>query len=389
MTVPNADPVDEPADPDDADPAADDVTEPPSETDDTADPADPDDGDGTDEPQDGDEDEEKPAPPKGSTARADLEKKFAHIKDPQQREEAIAQAWWDKNNYAAKTQRENKLLKQQIDALKAAKAKAPEKAKEPPPPDPDIQELDQRISGLVDRDKAAHAEAESQLVKLGEIDKEIHQAEARLEDAKKAEDDTKVARLEGKLETLQARREGTVQRYKDLLDRRGSIAYDYERAVRDKAWLERVKGDQATRQETEAQEAEDFRIEFPQMVDNLIEAAGERAGIPPQLLEDLLIEVNDGLAMDLMRATDAKLDDVDVPELVAKRVERFANARDIASRQKFRDLSKKKLEVTGTRRTPAAPDGTQKRAVSPAQMSGSGLGPKMKAARDYLASKGF
>lgn len=388
MADPNADPVEDPADPE-LDESADDATEPPSETDEPADPADPDDGE-TDELDDEDEDEEKPAPPpRASTARADLEKKFAHIKDPQQREQAIAEAYWEKNNHASKTLRENKLLKQQLEQLKASQVKRDEKPKEPPPPDPDIQELDQRISGLVERDKSAHSEAESQLVKLGEIDKEVHQAEARLEDAKKAEDDTRVARLEGKLEVLQTRREGVVQRYKDLLDRRSSIAYDYERAVRDKAWLERVKSDQTNRQETEAQEAEEFRVEFPQMVDRLIEAAGERAGIPPQLLEDLLSEVNDGLAMDLLRATDAKLDDVDVPELVEKRVARFASARDIASRQRFKDLSTKKLAVTGTRRQPATPSDAPKRAVTPGQMGGTGLGPKMKAARDYLASKGF
>lgn len=358
-----------------------DETETPSEpVDDGEEPA--------EKPEDEPEAEEDGAPPEGDPAVVNLEKKFAHIKDSEQRRVAVAKAYWEKTNYAAKTRRENEKLVRRNAELEA-RTKAPDKPAEPPPPDPDLQELDSRIQVLRAKDQSALKESDQELEALNIVDVEIAKLQGKAEDAKEAGDDGKVRDLENRIEMRQSKRESIIRRYRDLQDRRQGISWDYERMVRDRAWLSKVIEDRTTSQDSAKQELESFKVDFPEKVDGLIEAAGQRLGVPEHLLEDLLEEVNDGLLVDLWRLGEADLDDVDVPALVSARVEKFARIRDVTSRQRFKDKSDAKLKVTTPAGRPAVTPGTRRNPIAPASMQANELGPKMRKARDYLASKGL
>jgi hypothetical protein len=337
--------------------------------------------------EDESDDEDKETPPSSDPALVNLEKKFAHIKDPEQRRVAVAKAYWEKTNYASKTRRENEALERRIAEIES-RSKAPEKEKEPPPPDPDIVELDQRIQVLKTKDAADVTAADAQLTALNEVDTEIAKLQGKLEDAKEAGETEKAALLESRIETKQTKREGIIGRYEDIRDRRVSRSYDLQRLTRDRAWLENVIADRTSRQAKEQDELNSFKSEFPEKVDALIEGAASRLGIPESLTDELLEEVNEGLLVDFFRLGDGELDEADLPALVKARVEKFARSRDLARRQRFSEQSKAKAKVAAPVKAGASTPET-KRPVAPAQMTATGLGPKMGKARAYLASKGW
>lgn len=354
-------------------------TETPSETTETG-----------DEPEASDDEEaekqEDELPKRTSSAWANWEKKFLHIKDPEERQEAMAAAWWEKNNFASKTLKENAALKRQLDeALK--KSAPPKEPEEPAAPPQELVELDTRIQQLYQQDQALIKETEQALVSLNDVDTSIAKFEAKLEDAKEAGDDNKVVRLEAQLAAAQVRREGVLREYKATIRERQSIARDYEKVGKERIWLESVLKDRAHRQALAKQEAEEFKSDFPEQVDRLIESAASRFNIPAHLLEELQEETNDGLMVDLWKLGEANLDDVDLPALVRQRVERFAKTRNIAERRKFAETSKAKLAVASGAR-PAAPSRAPGKPVAPASMTNDSS-PKMKKAREYLTSRGF
>jgi hypothetical protein len=354
-----------------------DETETPSDGDET------DEGPADDEPADEDTDEEPEGEPTEDPAVANLLKKlgkeFAHITDPKKREAAVAKAYWEKTNYASATRRENEALKRRIAEIESSR-KEPEKPKDPPPPDPDLQALDQRIQDLQAKDTADKKSGDAQLVALNEVDTEIAKLQGKLEDAKEAADESKAALLESRIETKQTKRDAIVARYEDIRDRRVSRSFDYERLNRDRAWLANVIADRSSRQAKEQEEAAAFKSEFPEKVDGLIEGAARRIGIPEHNIEELL-------TIDMLKLGDADLDEADLPDLVEKRVEKFARDRDLSRRTRFAERSKAKAKVVAPAKagTPAP----AKKPVAPAQMAATGLGPKMNRARQYLREKGW
>lgn len=331
-------------------------------------------------------------PPKRDTAPWDnFEKKFQHIEDPEERRVAMAQAWWEKNNFASKTLKEKVALERKIAELeKTMKAPKEEAApdKDLPPPQ-EIAELDARITEIYHQDQALIKEADQALVGLNTVDTEIAKLEGKLEDAKEATDDARQARLEAAIASQQIKREGVLRDYKTALRERRTLARDYEKLGKERIWLDGALKDRSHRQAQEKREAEEFREEFPEQVDRLIESAARRFDIPAHLVEELSSEVGDGLMVDLWKLGEANLDDVELPELVANRVEKFARMRNIAERRKFADTSKAKLKVTTTGRAPGSAPRAPGKPVSPDSMNRGQGTPKMQKARDYLLSKGF
>lgn len=341
------------------------------------------------------QDEDEPKEPERDPAWVNLEKKFAHIKDPQERQDAIAAAYWEKTNYASKIRKENEALKRQLAKIdqQAPRTTAPEKAKEdaPPAPPPEIRELDSRLKGLYDEDQTLIKESDSQLQDLNSVSTEIAKCTARIEDAKEASDEQKLIRNEAKLAALEARKEAIVRAYRATQRERLTLGREYERLGKERLWMEKALGDRQSRQAKEEQESEEFRQEFPDEVDNLIENAAQKLQIPESYLEELREEVTDGLLVDLWRLGEANLDEVDVPGLVRGRVQKFMELRNIAARRKFAETSKAKLSVSSTAR-PAAPGSkpaTRKGPVTPESMNRGERPSKMQQARDYLIGKGF
>ncbi len=341
-------------------------------------------GEGTDEPKE----------PQRDPAWDNLAKKFAHIEDPKEREDAIAKAYWEKTNYASRVRKENEQLKRQVARIESeTKAKPPKSdPDEPPPPPQELEALDGQLKALYDEDQSLLKEANTHISELNKVSDEIAKCEARIEDAKEAQDEARVERHEARLLALQTQKDNIARGYKSVHRDRLRIARDYEKLGKDRLWLEQALKDRESRQAREQQELEDFKGEFPDEVDRLIETAATRHQIPESYIEELMEEVNDGLLVDLHKLGQADLDDCDVPSLVEKRVEKFAKVRNLAARRKFQETSREKLKVASVTR-PAAGAGTTpakpSKPATPASMTGGDLTPKMKRARDYLVSRGY
>lgn len=333
------------------------------------------------------EDEPQAAAAPTPSAWKNFEKKFLHIKDPEARQEAMAEAWWEKNNFASRTFKEKQALERKLADLEKTLKQTPPEPEKPGPPPQELVELDSRIQELYQQDQALIKETEQSLVGLNAVDTEIAKLQGKLEDAKENGDESKQIRLEAALQAKSVQREGVLRDYKTSLRERKALAREYEKVGKERIWLETVLKDKASRQATEKQEAEAFKSDFPEQVDRLVESAAAKFNIPAHLLEELQEETNDGLMVDLWKLGEANLDDVDLPGLIRQRVEKFARTRNLAERRKFADTSKEKLKVAGRAR-PNAPAGSPK-TVTPASMISGDSTPKMKRGRDYLASRGF
>ncbi len=338
-------------------------------------------GEGTEEPQ---------GEPQRDPAWENLAKKFAHIKDDDERRDAIAKAYWEKTNYASRIRRENETLKRQIARIESERKAAPKDSDEPAPPPQELTELDGQMKALADEDKSLYDEANAHIKDLNSISDEIAKAQARVEDAKEAGDEAKQARHEARLVAFEARKDNISRSYKALVRQRQTLRRDYDRLLKDRQWLAQTLDDRNSRQAREKQEFDDFKQTFPEQVDEVIESVATRLGIPDSYREELVSEVNDGLLVDLWKLGEADLDEVDVPGLVQARVQAFAKIRNLASRHKFQAASREKLKVAATTRPVAGGSATPaKKPVTPASMAGGDLTPKMKQARDYLVSRGW
>lgn len=335
-----------------------------------------------DEPAEGDDED---------PAYKNLVKKFAHIKNPRDRNAAIAKAWWEKNNYASKLRRENEELRARV-----ARTPEPPKEDEPPaPPHPDLQKLDQRIQGLTTRDEAAYNVQQDLLKKLPEADARIVELKTLLKND--SLDDYGKQVLEARLESAEGRKERLLEKWADVNEKRASYKQDHERLVAERQWTAKVIEREQARQKDEARELEQFNETFPKEVSQHIEAAARDLKAPKEALPSLKKVVADRLSMALFRLDKqgvGEVDEAEVKDMVASLTKEYLQDIGLATRKTFTDTSKKKLAVAG--RAPITKDGApatgsapRKGPVPPASLGRGELSPAMLRARQKLTSRGL
>ena len=317
-----------------------------------------------------------------------FESKFQHIKSPRDRRAAMAKWVWEKTRYASEVRKEAEEAKAELARSGAKKPDAEDET--PPPTNPHIEKLDQRIKGLYAKDQAQQAAQQKQLVALSNADKEIAKIEARAEMAAEQGDDYQKGLFEVKLETAQNRREGILERYKDLTERRETLSFDMERLLQDRDWAANVYKNQAKSKETEQQNREQFNQEFPQFVDATITQTADDLKAPkdPAIRKSLWKHVNQAMMVDLYRLGEQGIDQVDVPQMVQGYVKEYLEDRDLVARTRFTRKSADKRAVTGRAPSASSPGKKGSRKPVPAALMGTGdQTPAMLKARAYLASK--
>lgn len=319
-----------------------------------------------------------------------LVKKFAHIKNPRDRNAAIAAAYWEKNRYASHLRKEN-------EELRARVARGPEPPKEadpPPPPHPDLQKLDDRIKGLSERDEAAYNQQQDLLKKLPEADARIVELKTLLRDDRL--DEYAKQALQARLETAEGRKERLLEKWADVVEKRTTYKQDADRLQTERAWTAKVVAEQQARQKSEAQDLEQFNEAFPKQVSDLIQATAKELKAPSTALPGLEKVVTDRLSMALFRLDQRGIDEVDVKGLVASLTKEYLADLGLANRKTFQDISKGKLAVSG--RPPVTKNGTpaggtvtppQKGPIPAASLGRGELTSAMARARQRLQSRGL
>lgn len=332
-------------------------------------------------------------PAKGTEARRawdNLEKKFLHIADPDARREAVAEAFWRKNNYASRVTKENEQLRAENERLRAER-EPPAKA-EPEQPHPDVVAIDAKIQTLYDRMQAIQGEQKDRLDRLAKLNVDIGVAENRLTDAFDEQKPT----WEQKRENAKAAYDTTRQQYVYAQERLGELNDRLVQELANRDFVEKYRRDEGKRQESEREQKQVILREFPGRVDSVIEEQADELGLPQdeRLRKSVWRHVNRALMVELRRLGADDVESVDVRGLVRQYVEEFAADRDLASRSAFTRRSEEKLRVAGravtqpgkgTRTGPPPP--ASARAPVPVSLLSSDATPAMARARQLLVSR--
>jgi len=297
----------------------------------------------------------------------------------------MGKAWWEKTRYASTIRKENEELKTRL-ARAEAKPDRDEKT-EPAQPPPELARIEARIQALYQKDQAIQTQQNQELTKLAAADREVAVIEDRLKDANIEE--YQKAILEQKLETAKIKREGVLNRWGDLNDKREGISLEMEQRLTDRDWTQKFLKDKATREEQERQSAEQFNVEFPKHVDALIVTAADSMGAPKDkdVRRSLWKSVNRAMMVDLWQLGEEGLQSVDVPAMVRAHVKEYLEERGIAGRAKFTKASKEKLDTMPGRRSAPASARPPAKPVPAALLSRGDTTPSMLRARQLLVQR--
>lgn len=346
-----------------------------------------DDDDASEESADEDQDDTDGVPRR---AWENLSKKFSWIKDPEDRQEAIAKAYWEKARYDKQVRKENEDLKAELSRMKAEREAKPKEDEKPPPPHPDIVKIETRIKALYEKGQKIQDRQNENLKRLTEADRQVAIAEDRLKDAFDENKPTFEERLRS------AKRDYEYIRTQILEDgyKLDDVNSDLERHLADRDWVEKWHKDQAEREEQQKAERARFDEEFPKQVDSWMYEYADKLGLPKddRLRKSLWKHVNRALMVDLRVMNAPDVTKVDVPAMVRAAVREYAEDRDLIKRKDFKARSEAKL-ATASRTTtrPAAPakapDAPEKNKPVPAALLGTGSSPAMRRARELLVRK--
>lgn len=385
---------------DEAAPAEEEESETPSDDEEAAEEAADEDEDSGEEPAEGldaseaeDEpsDTERPTTPAARRAWDSLEAKFKWIKDPEDRKEAVAKAYWEKARYDKQIRLENEALKAENAALKAKAEKT--EPEEPAQPHPDVVRIEQRMQALYQRKERIQAEQKDRLVELNKLDRAVAVAEDRLKDAFDEQKPTFQARLEAAQRDYAATR----REWMDSNEKIGDLDEKLQQEAANREWVIKFQREQAEQLNLQAQSRQQFMEEFPRHVDSMIEAAAKDLGIPDdeRIRQSLWKHVNRALQVDLRVMNRPDVGEVPIRAMVTKFVKEYAEDRDLVRRKAFKAKSDAKLAVTdrtgtGVRKAPSAPaksvPGAMKPAI-PVSLLGGDSTPGMARARAQLVKR--
>lgn len=339
------------------------------------------------EPPSDEEPDEEPEPPsddEDDEAWKNFQKKFEHFKSERDRKAAMGRAWWEKTRYASTIRKENEELKVRLARLEGARDEKPET---PPAPPPELARIDGRIQELYTKDQKVQEQQNASLIALSQADKDLAIIEDRLKDPDT--DEYRKAILEQKLETAKIRREHALDKVVNLGERRQSISLEMEQRLSDRDWTQKFLQEKATREQDEQRNASEFDEQFPVEVDRLIFSAADDLGAPKddKVRKSLWRAVNRAVMVDLMRAGDEGIQEVNVPAMVRLRVKEHLEDLDLARRKTFTKTSSDKLQASSRPQTPAAPAPAKPKVVSAALLTQGGLSPAMRRARQILTQR--
>jgi len=233
-------------------------------------------GEGEDESADGagtppPEGEEQPEP--GTKAWADLEKKYPGL-DEEELRKKVALQYWDQTRTLSKVSKEHRELQLKVARLEGRleAGTTPEK-EEPEPPPPEVAELDRYIHGLTERDQQVSDAQVEALKALNLAREKVGELKGLILAAKQASDEDKVSRLEGRLETAEARVESVHDKLNATVRERKDIAYNVGKAKQERVWYERLAKEGKAKQEAEEADLQEQYDEAPRIVNAQITEA--------------------------------------------------------------------------------------------------------------------
>lgn len=339
---------------------------------------------------------EPPTDPAERRAWDNLAKKFAHIRDPEDRQEAVAKAYWEKARYAKAVRRELDETKAKLARMEAERESArPPKDEKPEPPPPELARVDQHIQALYAKTESLRAEQQTRLTELNKLDREVAIAEDRLKDAY----DENKSLFESRLELAKQRYELVKQQYRITGERIEDVTTKLDEALTQRERLEQSTRQRAQQAKFEEQSKAEFMKEFPEYVDGVIEDTATKIGLPEdeRIRTSLWKHVNRALALELRRLNVPDIRQANVPGLIQRFVKEYADDRDLISRRAFKEKSDQKLRVAGRAAgtggkepvkagtKPALP--ASKKAPVPVSLLSGDTSPGMARARARLISK--
>lgn len=366
--------------------------EPPADEPDGAD--DDADADAPDDEEDADPTDEPPTDPAERRAWNSLEDKFKYIKDPEDRKNAVANAYWNKATYAKEQRIRAEKAEAKLARLEAERdlAKPPEQPEEEPP-HPDVERIDAAIQALVTRSNTIQDGQKVRLTELRRLDIEKSVCDEILK-TNTYEDQKPV--LEARKRSAETEYNMVREAYLAANEKLGDYQEKYDQLKANRDWVVKFNSEQAQRKQREQQELEKFNADFPKEVDTLINEAADELKLPEdkRIRASLWRNVNPGLIQQLRRAKADEVEDVDLKGMVTKLVKEFAEDRDLIGRKAFKEKSDKKLDVT-TRsgvavRKAATPPSTvpaYKRPPVPAALLSGDTTPGMRRARERLVKR--
>ena len=353
------------------------------------------DGEDADAPPEGespDHDEPSSDDAEGRRAWESLEKKYAHIEDPEARNRAVGKAYWSKANYAAQVRKENEGLKARLERLESERKAEPEPKPEEIPPHPDIVKIDQRIQTLYTKTQSIQTEQKSRLEQLKVLDREVAIAEDRLKDAF----DEQKAPIEQRRDLAQQRYDIVRQQYLYGNERMEELNSKLEQELGNRDWVEKFNREEGARHQREQKEKQQLYKEFPARVDAHIREVGDEAGIPKddKVRQSLWKHVNRAIMVELRRLNVDDVEEVDIRSLVGRYVKEYSEDRDYSSRAAFKTRSEEKLKVAGRSvapsaraPAPAAPLPVGARPPIPVALMSNDASPAMARARQILVKR--
>jgi hypothetical protein len=344
------------------------------------------DGDGTPPP----EGEERPEP--GTKAWADLEKKYPGLSEEELRQK-VALQYWDQTRTLSKVSKERRELELRVARLEGRleAGTTPEK-EEPEPPPPEVEELDRYIHGLTERDQQV-SDAQVQTLKtLNDAKEKVGEVKGLIQAAKQANDEDKVSRLEGRLETAEARVEGLRDKLDATVRERKDIAYNVGKAKQERTWYEKLAKEGKAKQEAEEADLQEQYEEAPRIVNAQITEVMNDSGMPadPAMRQDLRETLQDKITVDLWKAGRRGLSfaKIDVHGLLKQHTEKYMKAHGIAKRADFQRRSEERTRTVTPASRPAATPAQPTKKIT--VVSGVGaLPPGMLRGRRLLSGKGW
>lgn len=353
-------------------------------------PPDPDDADGDGGTPPANADDESPQDKNWK----DLQAKYPGLSDDEIRTK-VAASYWDQTKALSQEARARRELELKVARLEG-RIEAGTPPAEPPPPPPEIQELDTYIGSLNARDEQVATAQTDALQALSAAKEKIGEIKGLIKAAKEGNDEDKVSRLEGRLETAESRVDSIRDKLDATVRERKDIAYNRSRAQKEKAWVAKLVTEGQAREESEREEQEATLAEIPKIVDATMSEVIEAAGMPadPALREDLRETLRNHITIALWKAgKDMPFTKVDVPGLLRQYTDRYMKAHGIAKRTTFQQRSDDKTRVSGAPpTTPAAAPPTPGKpgAQSPRVVSTAGVLPAgMLRGRRLLEKKGW
>lgn len=297
---------------------------------------------------DSSESNEPPTDPAERRAWDNLAKKFSHIRDPEDRQEAVAKAYWEKARYAKQVRRELDETKAKLARLEAERESAkPPKDEKPEelPPTPELAKVDQHIQALYAKTQALQAQQQTRLTELNRLDREVAVAEDRLKDAY----DENKPLIESRLELARQRYELVKEQYRATAERIEDNTNKLDEALTQRERLEQSTRQRAQQAKFEEQSKAEFMKRFPEYVDGVIEDTAKKVGLPEdeRIQTSLWKHVNRALALELRRLNVSDIRQANVPGLIQRFVKEYADDRDLISRRSFKEKSDQKLRVAG------------------------------------------